>query len=64
MCAARHAGHQQPMVSAAALSGTGTAGGRYVHQHGGAGMAVAGPVSAIAQEKVAPQRAQLLIGQS
>lgn len=65
MRAARHAGHQQPMVSAvAALSGTGTAGGRYVHQHGGAGMAVAGPVSAIAQEKVAPQRAQLLIGQS
>ena len=66
MCAARHAGHQQPMVSAAALSGTGTGtdSGRYVHQHGGAGMAVAGPVSAIAQEKVAPQRAQVLIGRS
>ena len=64
MCAARHAGHQQPMVSAAALSGTGTDSGRYVHQHGGAGMAVAGPVSAIAQEKVAPQRAQVLIGRS
>jgi len=67
MCAARHAGHQQPTVSAvAALSGTGTGtdSGRYVHQHGGAGMAVAGPVSAIAQEKVAPQRAQVLIGRS
>jgi len=68
MCAAKHAGHQQPMVSAAALSGTGTGtgtdSGRYVHQHGGAGMAVAGPVSAIAQEKVAPQRAQVLIGRS
>jgi hypothetical protein len=56
MCAARHAGHQQPGVSADV--GTGTAGGRYVHQQG---WTDAGSASAMAQEKVAPQRAQVLM---
>lgn len=56
MCAARHAGHQQPGVSADA--GTGTDGGRYVHQQG---WTDAWSAAAMAQEKVAPQRAQVLI---
>lgn len=62
MWARRHAGHQQPTVSA---PGTGTAGGRKVHQHGvSPGAPVGFPpggASAIAQWNSAPQRSQVLI---
>ncbi len=51
MCAFRQAGHQQ----AADSPGTGTAGGKAVHQHGSAAP------SAIAQPNAAPQRLQVLM---
>jgi hypothetical protein len=51
ICARRQAGHQHPTAS----SGTFTAGGKVVHQHG-----VLSP-SAIVQANSAPQRVQMLI---
>ncbi len=56
MCCLRHAGHQQLAPGA---EGTGSAGGKKVHQHGSAG--AAGSASFIAQENCAPQREQVLI---
>ena len=54
MCMVRQARHQQPEASC----GNGTAAGSAVHQHGS-------PVlSAMAQEKIAPQRVHVLIGVS
>jgi hypothetical protein len=56
MCCRRHAGHQQLAPGAA---GTGSDGGKNVHQHGWAG--AAGSASFIAQENCVPQREQVLI---
>ena len=53
ICACRQAGHQQPM---ARLSGTGTAGGRAVHQHGPLACGSVWP-----HWKVAPQRVHTLM---
>jgi hypothetical protein len=50
----RQAGHQQP----ACAPGSGTAGGKVVHQQGSL------PPSAIAQPNEAPQRVQILIGKA
>jgi hypothetical protein len=55
MCCFRHAGHQQLAPGA---DGTGNDAGKYVHQQGCA--AAAGSASAMAHEKSAPQREQVL----
>jgi hypothetical protein len=54
ICRCRQAGHQQPACS----PGSGTAGGKVVHQQGSL------PPSAIAQPNGAPQRVQILIGKA
>jgi hypothetical protein len=53
MCARRQAGHQQP----ASMPGTGTTGGKAVHQQGPSA------ASAMAQPKAAPQRVHRLMAQ-
>lgn len=59
ICARRQAGHQQPVAVAVALlpgSGTGTAGGRAMHQHGPLAAGSVWP-----QLKGAPQSVQRLM---